>query len=144
MGSSVSVVATKLDAVDPSLYELCDDIVMTGSELFIDNMNAREAFIKYFNKGSWKEKLGPQHALLDDTFGIIKDIPTDLYSSFVFSSSPSELSMRQLLSSNCGSDCDVIMQSFILEESIQKMKYILLAAIFPLFLESSDYSDYLE
>jgi PAS domain-containing protein len=141
MGSSVSVVATKLDAVDPSLYELCDDIVMTGSELFIDNANARQAFIK---KGIWKEKLGPQHSILDDTFDTIKDLPTNLYSSFVFSSSPSELSMRQFLSSNCGSDCDVILQSFILEESLQKMKYILLAAIFPLFLESSDYSDYLE
>ena len=143
MGNSASIVATKLEAIDSNLLQICDDLVMKGSELFIENENARRAFIKYFNKGSWKDKLGHQHYLLDDTFDAIREVPMDSYSDFVFSSSPSDLAAQQLLTSDCGI-MSHLEQSFILEDVQQKMKSILLAAVFPLFLESSDYSDFLE
>lgn len=146
MGGSVSVIAKKLDAFDPMLFELCDETVMKGSDLFLANESARQAFIQYFNKGNWKTRLGPQHALLDDTLDSIDDVPMNKYSDFVFSSTPSKMAAQQLLlTSDYGSNyTDDAKHCFILEDIRQGMKCILLAAIFPLFLESSDYSEYLE
>ena len=142
MGGSASVeVSKKLDAVDPLLFDICDNTVMKGSDLFT-NESARQAFIRYFNKGNWKTKLGPQHALLGDALDCIEDLPINKYSDFIFSSSPSKVAAQQLLSTSTNY-IDDAKHCFILEDIRQGMKCILLAAIFPLFLESSDYADYL-
>eukprot|EP01035_Chromulina_nebulosa_P042578 gene42578-57641_t len=143
MGSSVSVLATQLDNVDPMLYELCGETVIKGSGLFIESERARKAFIQYFNKGSWKKKLGEQHTLLKDAFDSIKGIPINTYSDYVFAlSPPSKVAIQPKLKSI---DYSTDVSKYLdLEDVRQKMKCILLAAVFPLFLESADYSNYLD
>eukprot|EP01036_Dinobryon_divergens_P028439 gene28439-37380_t len=147
MGSTVSAMSSTLDAIDPTLMEIFGDTVVKGGKLFLEDENARVAFIKYFNKGNWKEKLGPQCALLDAAFDIIKDVPMNAYSEFVFSKSSSEPVRQKFLQSvniNMGSQKIDQSSKLILEDVRKRMKTILLTAVFPLFLHSPDYSNYLE
>jgi PAS domain-containing protein len=143
MGGAVSNLSDKLETVDPILMEFFGDTVIRGSELFMKDEYARKEFIKYFNNGSWKEKLVPHRALFED---IIKALPLSTYSDFVFSSSPSEFCQQQILAStvnNTGSQKFDQSYKLALEDVRKKMKYILLNAVFPLFLRSPDYDEFL-
>ena len=127
--------------VDPALLEIMGLTVAKGSELFLKDEKAKQAFILYLKKESWKDKLGSQQAILDGKFGFesIQDVPTNVYADFIFSASPSDLATRLITSKERSTSAKLT-----LEDTRKKMKHLLLAAVFPLFLQSPDYSDYLE
>jgi PAS domain-containing protein len=139
MGSSMSIIYN-FDNVDPALLEIMGLTVAQGSELFLKDEKAKQTFILYLKKESWKEKLGSQHAVLDGKYvQNIQDVPTNIYADFIFSSSPSDLATRLI-----GSKEKSTSAKLNLDDTRKKMKHLLLAAVFPLFLQSPDYAEYLE
>ena len=111
-----------------------------GSNLFLKDPKAKKVFLAYLKKETWKDKLG-NTAVLEDTIDTLKEIPTNIYSDFVFSPDQSDFAKNILLNQDKKKSTTT---TLTLEDTRKKMKNILLAAVFPIFLNSPEYAAYLE
>jgi len=137
MGMSLSV----LQPTDPLLLSVMDRNLSKGCELFLGDVQAREVFINYAKNGDWKDKLGTTANLFEQNADSLLRLSMSVYSDFIFPASPSELASQIMLSTpeHCYTE-----RTQAIADSEKKIKNILLAAIFPAFLESQEYARWIE
>ena len=140
MGSSISV----LPSSDALFMSSMDRSLSNGCDLFLKDDLARDVFIEYVKLGEWKDKVGDSTAshLADKTKLSLKRLSMSVFSNFIFPSSPSEIATQIIetrrdnyYSSSTPTTNDTPEMRF-------KIRNILLAAIFPMFLESEMYQAY--
>lgn len=135
MGASIAV----SNNLDPTLMKVVDTTVSKGSELFLKDKEAKAVFLKYVQKEDWKKKLGTSSNLLDQ-LGDTANIPPNIYSEFIFSTSQSKFALDLLTERDRRGNGEVAG----VDIAKLKIKNLLLAAIFPLFLQSDEYNEFVE
>jgi PAS domain-containing protein len=142
MGASFSV----LPSSDALLMGSLDRSLSNGCDLFLKDDLARDVFIEYIKLGDWKDKVGDSSAshLADINTTALRRLSMSVFSNFIFPSSPSEIAVQIIEtrrdnynSSSTQNTNDTVDMRF-------KIRNILLAAIFPMFLESEIYLEYVE
>ena len=143
MGASAGVM-NALESTSPQHLKMIEESVKKGSALFLKDEEARELFIEYLKQDDWKDELGNTaiyDRILSDTLNIAGGISSDIYADVIFSEKPSELAKKV-------SKTDKIeiekFHSAAFEETRKTIKNLLLAAVFPRFLKSSQYAAFLE
>ena len=132
-----------IDSADARQLENMEDSLSQGCEVFLKDEEAKELFIQYLEKDEWKNQLGEVTALnriVATNLECISDISSQIYSEFIFSKTPSDFANEMLNSS----PHDESMKENQVEDLRTKLKTILFAVVFPIFLRSEDYKGYLE
>ena len=120
MGTAASVGPMK-NFIDDSMRQHIDEDISGALHTFLQDNRARSVFNKYVKSGSWKEKLGSHKAL--------QKLSQTVYSKFLSSESVPDDPKREV--------------NNMLEPGVSPMNNILFfAAIFPIFLESSQFSEF--
>ena len=137
MGASLSV----LQPTDALLMSVMDRTLSKGCDLFLKDGAARDVFIEYAKNGEWKEKIGTTSNLFAKDMESLKRLSVSVYSNFIFPSSPSDIASMIIAkrAETCFSP-----RTQDLEDSKKKIRDILLAAIFPVFLESKEYQEWVD
>ena len=142
MGVAMAVMNV-IDSADARQLENMEDSLSQGCEVFLKDEEAKELFIQYLEKDEWKNQLGEVTALnriVATNLECISDISSQIYSEFIFSKTPSDFANEMLNSS----PHDESMKENQVEDLRTKLKTILFAVVFPIFLRSEDYKGYLE
>ena len=137
MGSSSSVVQA-MDTVDPNLRGAVNSTLLSSSDIFA-NSAYRDLFVKYMKEGEWRAKLNAIANLFDTPTDSIEFFASSsIYSVFIFPSSLSDISSQLIAvaSENFSTENDDPV-----EVSKNRLKSILIGAIFLIFLGSEDYFD---
>ena len=166
MGTTASVLQASLEFVDSNLRGAVNQRLFssckgnTGDNLFTHSL-ARDVFVKYMKRGQWRKKLGTISHLYDylgkPLSSVIKvDDPafTSVFFVFIFPSSITERTADLIFST--ATEHDVDDDDFYVDEdkyhmntsdiesvdaSKNRLKSILLGAIFLIFLGSIEYTD---
>jgi len=117
MGSATSILPFKMFISD-SMNEYIDEDISGALHSFLQDGKARNAFNSYVRKGSWKEGIGKHKAL--------RKLSQTVYAKFI---SPTATQH---------SDDGTVTNS---EENVPVDNILFFAAIFPLFLESKEFSE---
>mmetsp|Transcript_7070 Transcript_7070/g.10512 ORF Transcript_7070/g.10512 Transcript_7070/m.10512 type:complete len:348 (-) Transcript_7070:207-1250(-) len=140
MGASQSVLNSWLETADPALLQVVDNSVAKGCDVFLNDRQARNVFVRYIKKGEWQSQLGTTASLLSKN-DYSEEITANIYSNFIFSSSIPAISTEIISRAQGNQSPD---KKSGQDDAKIKVKNILLAAIFPLFLRSSDYTNWLD
>jgi len=136
MGATTSIINSRNNAADPKID---NTPVGKGCNLFLKDPQARNIYIQYIKKGEWRWKL-PIKSSENNSKNLLMTI---MYSNFIISASPSELASELLSASNEPQHFDKNLDLLQCEtpENFQKL---LLASIFPIFLNSAEYCQWIE
>lgn len=140
MGSTVGVM-NAVEISDSNQLKEMGENLSKGCDIFLRNEDAREYFIDFLKKEDWKKNLGTIACarILSDKQHWITEIPSSAYSDFSFPAKPS-LTISKV-------------ENFTKweKETVEgiydtkwKLRTILLATVFPLFLKSTQYKAFLE
>jgi len=140
MGASQSVLNSWLESADPALLEAVNNSVSKGCDVFLNDRQARNVFVRYLKKGEWRNELATTTSLLS-TDDSAEEITANVYSNFIFPSSLSAISTEIITKAQGNQSLD---KKAGQEDAKLKVKNILLAAIFPIFLRSTEYSNWLD
>eukprot|EP01036_Dinobryon_divergens_P035047 gene35047-45369_t len=143
MGVAMAVMNV-IDSADAKQLENMEDSLSQGCDVFLKDEEAKELFIQYLEKDEWKNQLGEVTALnriVAANIDCISDISTQIYAEFIFSNTPSDFANEML---NTFPTHDESLHENHMEELRTKLKTILFAVVFPIFLRSEDYKGYLE
>ena len=143
MGASMTVMNI-VEAYDSHQLDALDKNLSMGCDLFLSDADAKEKFIDFVKKDTWKDMLLAKDAcdrILKENLDGMTDISSDIYSQFILSSKPTPLA--QTFSKENHRAWEQRPTDYI-DDTKKKLRTILLATIFPLFLKSAQYKAYLE
>lgn len=142
MGASFSV----LPPSDGLFMSTLDRSLSNGCDLFLKDDLARDVFIAYIKLGEWKDKVGDSSAshLADQTKISLKRLSLSVFSNFIFPSSLSEIATQIIETRRDNYNSSSTPTTNDTADMRFKIRNILLAAIFPMFLESDMYQEHVE
>lgn len=141
MGTSISIISPG----DPLLMSVLDRKLSVGCELFLNDSVAREAFACYVKTGAWKDEIPLCSTFFEGDVATLSLLSEHVYTDFIYSSTPSELASQMMKKSSDGESGPARpAQSQSLDQIKNKIRDILLAAIFPIFLRSNQYLELIE
>jgi len=135
MGASSSILS--MEYADPSIHEMENNIIENGCNLFLSDRQAKKIFIQYVKKGEWRWQLPNE----TKSCGSKILIASNVYSDFIVSASPSELASRLLSNAQ---ELQHLEKNSEQAETAMKIKSLLLSSIFPIFLNSTEYRQWIE